>query len=256
MHTDHRRSPASRAGRAPTRSDRFDPAPPIRLPVDSETGWLLAQGIRAIHLSGDDAERESAYVIRSLRADPRAAADTAEQWIELNSSDASLRWSLVYLLSEIEDVACRDPLSRQALRQIPKDAAVNGGCEQASDYEELVAVMAIEGLGKLAKSGDSKSVNVLKHVVARQKRRSLRQPAVAALLAARTVSRASVERLLPKGERYLLRLREANEEDLGVDLAHPNRDKKPFRRATSPRPSPTVGRGGSSPRADAAEESE
>lgn len=247
MHTDNRPSPASRVGRAPTRPDQFDPAPALRPPVDSETGWLLAQGIRAIHLSGDDAERESAYVIRLLRRDARAAADTAEHWIGLNSSDASLRWSLVYLLSEIEDIACRDSLSRQALRQIPKDAAVNGRCEQASDYEELVAVMAIEGLGKLAKSGDSKSANVLKQVVARQKRRSIRQPAVAALLAAGTVSHASVERLLPKGERHLLRLREANDEDLHVDLAHPNRDKKPFRRATSPRPSPTAGRGGSSP---------
>ena len=242
MHKDDARSPPPPVGRERSKPDAFDAAPPMRVPVDNETGWLLARGIRAIHLTGDEAERDSAHVIGLLRRDPRAAAEVVEQWIDQSAGDASLRWSLLYLLSEIGDSACRDLLGRQALRRIQEGATARGRCEQESDFDELVSVMAIEGLGRLAKAGDAESVSLLTQVVERQERRSLRQPAVAALLAA-GVARANIERVLPERERYLLGLRDANEDDLRVDLAHPAREKKPFRRATGPRPPPTTLRG-------------
>jgi hypothetical protein len=41
---------------------------------------------------------------------------------------------------------------------------------------------------------------------------------------------------LPEGERYVLDLRAATEEDFLVDLAHRERDKKPSRRESRPKP--------------------
>jgi hypothetical protein len=215
--------------------DFFEDRGPVSQPVDNETAWLLGQGIRTMHLAEEQGDREYSHVIRLLRADAHAAATVADIWIEAARDDPLLRWSLLYLLAEIEDTACLDVLRRQAMRQLPERVGEEGGCEQASDYEELVAVMAIEGLGRLAKAGTSEAVDALMQVVGRQDRKALRQPAAAAVLAARMGLRERVAELLPEDERYVLDLREATEADFYLELAHEDRDRKPNRREARPK---------------------
>jgi hypothetical protein len=199
-----------------------------------------------MHLSGEEGEREYGHVIRLLRADPRAAAAVADLWIRAAAGDSMLRWSLLYIVAEIEDPACLDVLRHQAMHELPERMRGKGICEQASDYEELVAVMAIEGLGRLAAAGNAQAEDALIEVVAHQHRKSLRQPAAAALLAVRADLRTRVEEMLSENERYVLNLREATDADLQVQLVHKDRDRKPKRRDAHPKP-PLTERGGSAP---------
>jgi hypothetical protein len=215
--------------------DTFEPEESGRLPIENELAWLLAQGIRAMHLAGEEGLREYAHVIRLLRTQPDGAADAGERWLALAQEDTMLRWSVLHVLAEIEDPRCLSAFRREALRRVP--ARVEGACEQRSDNEELVVVMAIEGLARLAQAGDEQALNALMEVVEGQDRTCLRQPAAAAAIAAREDFRGRVVELLPEDERYVLDLRAANEEDLLVELAGEARDNNPNWRETGPKPS-------------------
>ena len=65
--------------------DTFEGLKPIQGPVENETAWLLGQGLRVMHLGGEEGERQYGHVIRLLRADPRAAAAVADLAITKNS---------------------------------------------------------------------------------------------------------------------------------------------------------------------------
>ena len=90
--------------------------------------------------------------------------------------------------------------------------------------------MAIEGLGRLAQASNAEAVKTLLAVVAGQDRRSLRQPAAAALLIAQPDLRHQLEAMLPEDEHYLLGLREANEADLSVRVTDDDLARNPKRR--------------------------
>ena len=236
-------------GMSESEHDTFEPLEPVRPPVDDESTWLLGQGLRLMHSTRESAEREYTHVIRLLRADAQRATTVAASLIEAAADDLMLRWSLLHMLTDIEDAACLDVLHRQASRQLPERIQQEGGCEQLADYEELVAIMAVEGLGRLAETGNREAVQALTEVVAHQDRKSVRRPAAAALVAARPDLRARVEQMLPEGERHLLGPRQATEEDLTVPVTHEDLTHKPPERRRETRPKPSLhSRVGSAPR--------
>lgn len=241
-------------GMSESEHDTFEPLEPVRPPADDESTWLLGQALRLMHSTGESAEREYTHVIRLLRADAQRATTVAARLIEAAADEPMLRWSILHMLTDIEDATCLDVLHRQASRQLPERIRQEGGCEQLADYEELVAIMAVEGLGRLAAAGNHEAIEALREVVARQDRKSVRRPAAAALVAAQPDLRARVEQMLPEGERYLLGLREGTEDDLTVPVTDEDLTHKPpeRRRETRPKPSPES-RVGSAPRTMAGE---
>jgi hypothetical protein len=205
-------------------------------PGDDETTWLLGQCIRLAHSAGQRSHDEYRNVIRLLLRDPRAAVVAVDRWIEAAPHDPMLRWSLLYVLAELEDGACLELLERQALRQMPERLRRQGVCEQSADYEELVAVMAIEGVVRLAAAGDTDAVQALLRIITRQDRRSLRRPAAVGLVSVLPEFRQRVKELLPESEHYVLDLRPATPEDFRIAITEEDLRRNPNRRESKPKP--------------------
>jgi hypothetical protein len=222
---------------ADTQSDVFRPGKGAQPPGDDETFWLLAQTLRLMH-APDNARvrREYEHVIRLLRQDASACVTAVGRWIDAAANDGLLRWSLLYILRDIQDEACLDLLRCQAMRQLPERIQRPGECEHSGDAEELVVVMSIGGLERLATAGNSDALAALLKVLECQDRKSLREPAAAALLRIQPELRRRIEELLPANEQHLLRLREATGDDLFVTVTDEDRRRKPKRRRTSPKP--------------------
>jgi HEAT repeat protein len=200
-------------------SDSFDPLAATPTSVAHETAWLVGQALRLMHSpAGDAGEQEYAQVVRLLRRDVAAATSHIAGRLRSASKEPTLRWSLLYVVAHLEDPGCITLLRAQALRKLPRIVRRKGICEQQAEEEELVAVMAIEGLGRLAQTGDRDAVEALIEVVSTTDRRSLRQPAVSALLAAQPKLHKPLQELLPESEKYLLALREATRKDLTVEV--------------------------------------
>lgn len=221
--------------------------PPIR-PTDP--GGLVMQ--QAVGLLNGDPE-EYRRILEVVRVGLDGVIAATQRWLEDSNLDPMLRWSMLHVLSDVADAGTLGVLHRQAARRLPEHRQEAGVCEQAADIEELVNVMAIEGLGVLARSEVGDAVDALFDVLANQDRRSLRRPALAELISINPDFRDRAADLLPDEDRYLLELRTATEDDVSLvpDERDPRRppprrspDKPRVVRRDSRRPSPSPNNGG------------
>lgn len=213
-----------------TERNSFEPRPDNSEPPANGAAWLLVQAIRLMHAPGEEGTREYGHVIRLLRKDIRETLDAAAHALEAAAADPMLRWSVLYVLNDVEDARCLELLRAQATRRVQERIREPGVCEQPADFEELVAVMAIDGLGRLAEDGNKEAVEALLGVVREQDRRSLRQPAVATLLRAQPDLRRRIEELLPDEDAHVLDLREATEADFMIEVTEEDLARKETRR--------------------------
>ncbi len=213
-------------------NDAFAPRKRPDLHLDRST-WLLRKALELTN--GPDDNDELAEVVKLLHATLPDTLETAGRWLAEVDSDPMARWAVVYVLGQLNDEAALDLLEREALRQLPERKKQPGVCETPLDAEELVVIMAIETLGTLARAGVGAATDVLLRVVEQQDRRSLRRPAVSALLAVDPVMHDRVMGLLPQHEHHLLSLREALESDVTVEVDKRNEKRRPSR-VVQPKP--------------------
>jgi hypothetical protein len=225
----------------------FEPRPDSgELPANG-AGWLLAQAVRLMHPPGETGAREYAHVIRLLRKDVRETTEAAARALDAAAAGPMARWSVLYVLNDVEDAQCIELLRTHAMRRVQERVREPGVCEQPADLEELVSVMAIDGLGRLAEDGNNEAVEALLAVVREQDRRSLRQPAVAALLRTQPDLRKRIEELLPDEDAHVLDLREATEADFMIEVTEEDLARKETRRRESRPKVPPAQRGVEAP---------
>jgi hypothetical protein len=191
-----------------TERNSFEPRPDNSEPPANGAAWLLVQAIRLMHTPGEEGTREYGHVIRLLRKDIRETLDAAAHALEAAAADPMLRWSVLYVLNDVEDARCLELLRAQATRRVQERIREPGVCEQPADFEELVAVMAIDGLGRLAEDGNKE----------------------ATLLRAQPDLRKRIEELLPDEDAHVLDLREATEADFMIEVTEEDLARKETRR--------------------------
>ncbi len=180
----------------------------------SATAWVVGQCVR--YLNAADKESELAYqrmvmVLRRYGNDP--VETVTGLFRQARSGDASLRWSLLYVLGDAGNADTANFLVHTALGPLP-EANRDEGCEGARDMETLVATMAIHALYKLTGRHPEVAEALLKIVAHR--------PAQPILIEAVKVANAlgrteKLRELLPKEDQWMLELRRARIEELFAD---------------------------------------
>jgi hypothetical protein len=221
-----------------TQRDFFELLPPVTFPTRNEISRIVRHAIQLMHTVGEDAEREYEQSVRRLRAEAVEAAAEIARSLHVFSHDLAMRWSLLYLLGDVRHAACVDVLAPEAKRELGQRVSQPGACVQRVDFEEIVCVMAIEALGRLASDGDVRALDVLVDVVATQDRRSLRRPAAVAVIDAEPRLRSRIAELLPAEDRYVLDLREATTADLVIPPPEQPQRKKRGSHSPPNRPFP------------------
>lgn len=209
-----------------TQRDSFQALPAVPAPSRNETSHAVSQALRMMHTVGERAEDDYEKAVRGLRAEAVVAVGEIARWLHAFAHDLTMRWSLLYLLGDVRHAACVDVLAPEAKRKLGPVVSDPDGCEQQVEVEEVVCVMAVEALGRLAGDGDARALGVLLDVVATQDRKSLRRPAALAVIAAKPELRTRVEEALPANERYVLDLRDATMRDLDVPPPEHTRQQK------------------------------
>jgi len=124
------------------------------------------------------------------------------------------KWSLLYVLAEVNHPAATDFLLEVACREIPAIDYNSHGCEAPGESALLVGAMAVEGLQYLASIDRTAATRALLSVVERQGHIAIRSAAVEALRAAAPELLPQVKSMLPERQRWIVDLRRAALEDL------------------------------------------
>lgn len=191
--------------------------PGRRLYDQDATAWLVGEGVR--HMNAADAEGELAYVrvLELLRKTEEAASTIARVASIAPAEDISLRWSLLYLLADLEEARGLDVFLATAIEAVPARSRESRGCESARDGEILVRTMAIEGLGRLA-SSDKHALHALFEVIERQAEPALRIEAVKAVLSVAPDQVDRLREILPEDLRFAVDIKKVRAEVLDVDF--------------------------------------
>ncbi len=188
-----------------------------RLYDQDATAWLVGEGVR--HMNAADSEGELSYlrVLELLRKTGEAVSAIARVSSIAPAEDISLRWSLLYLLADLEEAKGLDVFLAAALEAVPPQPREARGCESVRDGEILVRTMAIEGLGRLARS-DKHALQALFGVVERQDEPALRIEAVKAILSIAPDQADRLRELLPENLRFAIDIKKYPAEALYVDF--------------------------------------
>ncbi len=195
----------------------------------STTAWLLGQAVR--YLNTADKEGEFAYtrVVEVLR---RCSSDLLEAvngiFRQVKSGDSSLRWNLLYVLSDVGDGSAADFLVHTALKPLP-EAKEDGGCESDRDMEMLVCTMAVHALQRVAGRYPEVAEYLLKIISERPARPILIE---AVKVANELGLKEKVQALLPKEDHWILDIRRARTEEF---FAEPERQDGKERGFTPPK---------------------
>lgn len=195
----------------------------------SATAWLVGQGVR--YLNAADKEGELAYlrIVELLRHCSKEVLETVTRLFgQANSGDASLRWSLLYVLGDAGDESAADFLVRTASKQLP-EANADQGCESHRDAEMLLCTMAVHALQRIVGRHPDVSEQLLKIVSARPARPILIE---AVKVAGELGLKEKVRDLLPKEDHWILDIRHARTEEL---FAEPEREDGKERGFTAPK---------------------
>jgi hypothetical protein len=159
---------------------------------------------------GEAAFRDELEVLRERPDEVRAGVETLERSAP---DDHQLHWSLYYLVAELEAPELAPLLVESAVRDLPEITAETP-CESVDEDRALVAVMAVEGLERLASKDADGAVGSLLEVVERQPNVAVRQAAIQALLGIRPQAAKEIGRVLPDDQGHLVELRRVGVEQV------------------------------------------
>ena len=180
------------------------------------TSWLIGQSLR--YLNAQDTREEIAYrrVIELLDTHRGAVAALAQAFHDSPREDHNLRWSLLYILSEIGDASAAESFFTAAAEPVPARDRYEQGCETPRDGEILVRTMAIAGLARLA-AKEAKTKELFYRLIEAQPERALRVEAAKQLLLLDPQAAERVKGLLPEELHFALQLKIVRAESLAVE---------------------------------------
>lgn len=211
--------------------DRLNLLPPPRRP-NGDAEWLIARAVSAMHDPQGSQNLEHAESL--LSRDVASAVRAARRLLDWAGSDPLFRWSVVRVVASLDHDDTVDLLHEQAVREIDMSPEA-AGCGRPEDAEQLVAVMAVEGLGERASRGSRPAIEALIDVLDRQQALPVRRAAGSAAVAAEPDRRDDVAARMGDAA-GLLDARAARADDFRLDpRSDPDFDTRP-KRFTGPKP--------------------
>jgi hypothetical protein len=203
----------------------------------SSTAWLVGQGVRSLEAADDEGKLAYQYVIELLR-NRKDATGTIIQLIQnVPLNDVPLRWDLLYLLGEVADQTAAQFLIRQSIEPLPEKEM--GVCEGPRDDELLVRTRAVKAIEQIANRHPDVGEYLLKLVSEHPAQPIL----IEAVKAASGLGlKDKVRELLPKEYHWILDIRRARIEEIGVEPERKDTKERGFTppRLSSVSPSPNV----------------
>lgn len=194
----------------------------------SATAWLVGQAVRYLQTADEEGKLAYGRVIESLGG----RTDVVETVIQLikraRLSDVPLRWSLVYLLGDIEEPTAAEFLTRLAVEPLSTQEEEKG-CEGPRDGEILMRTMAVESLQRIATRHTEAAEYLLKVASERPARPILIEAVKAAI---HLGLKEKVRELLREEEYWILDIRQVRIEEI---IAEPERRDVKERGFTPPK---------------------
>jgi hypothetical protein len=175
----------------------------------------LAQHVRAAvtHLNTLSGDTRYAASLNSLKQNAAEAAPVIAQLYRATPETAYVeRWSLVKVLADLHHPQSLSHLD--AIANTPLPAAQGEGADRTLCEETMIRTTAAEGIARQAGTGDAGALalllkNCLNPIF------SVRQASVQAYLAhGGPQARATLERLIPRNEHFVLDIREVSAADM------------------------------------------
>jgi hypothetical protein len=220
--------------------DGMDSTPQHRIFDRDTVTWLAGEGIRYLHAADEREEIAYRRTVELLQKMPEATAAIGQAFHDVPHDDYSLRWALLYLLAEMNDVSAAKVFYKAAAEPVPSRDRYPQGCETPRDGEVFVRTMAIAGLARVG-ARDKGVIDLLYRLLEAQPERALRIETVKAL---RSLDPNSIERIrnaLPEELQFAVDITQVRAEALAVE--HENK------LADATRFAPELGKKASSPRA-------
>jgi hypothetical protein len=169
-----------------------------------------------MHLADERSEmayREDLDALRERPDEVRAGIESLER---SSPDDHQLHWSLYHLAAGLEAPELAPMLVESAARDLPEITA-DTPCESVDEDRVLVAVMAVEGLERLAAKDPETAEKALRDVIERQPNIAVRAAAVQALAGIRPDAVKEIGRVLPEDQAHLVDLRRIGVEQVTAE---------------------------------------
>jgi hypothetical protein len=199
-----------------TRSQGTDTLEEVKVePMFDGISEPLRDALLLMHSVDESSVESYIKAIDSLNSEPeRTVAEVSAQYGTLPYDAYLPKWSLLYVLAEVNHPAATDFFLEVACREIPAIEYHSHECEAPGESALLVGAMAVEGLLRLASVDRRAATQALLAVIERQGHIAIRSAAVEALRAANPELLPRVESMLPVRQRWIVDLRRAAPEDL------------------------------------------
>lgn len=182
------------------------PAKATLTPVDQN----VHQAVKQLHSLNSDKYAASLVTLRQSAAD--AAPAIKHTYAALPAESYVERWSLVKVLADMNHPATLKPLENIATAPLP--AAQGGDATHVLAEETIIRTTAAEGIAQLAATGQADALAALLQNC-QSPVFSVKQVSVQAYLAAGgPTARATLERLLPPAQHFVLDIRAVGAADL------------------------------------------
>jgi hypothetical protein len=181
----------------------------------SEAQTRVAEAIDRVHHTNESEQAAYRKALGALRQKPEEVREAVTD-LELSSpNDHNLHWTLYYMLADLEMPELAPMLVDAASRDLPEITDTTA-CETIDDDKILVAMMAVEGLERIASQEPEAAMSALMEVVERQPHVAVRTAAVQAILQVRPDADRDVAGLLPDDQLFMLEARRAPVEQLSA----------------------------------------
>lgn len=201
-----KRSPAKVTDRLQIQSSKSRKRP-------TEAEGRVLDAVTRMHFTDERGESIYEEALHTVRERPDEVRRAVENLERSSPDDHQLHWSLYYIVADLELPELAPMLVDGAIRDVP-DITEATPCHSGEEDKILVAVMAVEGLERLARKEPDVAINALIEVVERQSNVAVRAAAVQAILSIRPDAAQDIARLLPDDQRFLLELRRVSVEQL------------------------------------------
>ena len=183
-------------------------------PVTTPATGLAQSVLQAVtHLNTVSGDNRYAASLNSLKQNAAEAAPLIAQLYRAAPETAYVdRWSLVKVLSDLHQPQSLPHLD--AIANIPLPAAQGEGAERRLCEETMIRTTAAEGIARQAGTGDAAALALLLKNC-QNPIFSVRQASVQAYLAhGGPQARATLERLIPPNEHFVMDIREVSAADM------------------------------------------
>jgi hypothetical protein len=223
--------------------DTFIPqeASPALNPQQDPNNFIsrIRTAISQMSASGPDAELNYQSTLRALASDPQAAvAAVATLYRTIPEDQYMERWSQVHLLADLRNDAALSVFDTIISTPLPPERAPDMITYSTVGEEVMIRTTAIEGVTRLAASGDRQALELLrKHV--QHDNFSVRRAAIQGYVeAAGQGARDELRNVLPAQDHFILDIRRAEVQDVPqprVERTSDEQDQVPPARV-APRP--------------------